>query len=230
MQRKLFLIGGAAGAGKTTVARELARQAKADWVQVDTVWIAIREALSADDPRRAQLEIDRAVREMSHSANELVAMHIEGAEIICAALTKVLDFHIHEARTVIADGAWLMPGFMANLRLPDTIIRSVVIHEPESAEVRCAMNSRRTAPSAMPWQELSARSRGVMETGWRRKPLDVAFRGWPRGHAAALSSESPRRSAWADHSEAFGMYRTPGSPSKSLSCDHNSTSRLLAVA
>jgi 2-phosphoglycerate kinase len=159
--RHLYLIGGAAGAGKTTVARALSRHLDADWVQVDSIWIAIREALSPDDARRGPLEIDRAVRKMTHSARELTSMHIEGSEIICAALKTVLDFHIRESRMVVADGAWLLPDFMANLQLPDAVIRSVVVHEPGAAEVRQAMDSRRPAPSTMPWQELSA------EVSWR---------------------------------------------------------------
>ncbi len=44
MRRRLILIGGSAGVGKTSVARTLARELGAGWLQLDTVWIAMKAA------------------------------------------------------------------------------------------------------------------------------------------------------------------------------------------
>lgn len=44
MRRRLILVGGSAGSGKTSVARTLAGDLGAGWLQLDTVWIAMKAA------------------------------------------------------------------------------------------------------------------------------------------------------------------------------------------
>jgi predicted ATP-dependent serine protease len=45
VKRRLLLIGGAAGIGKSTVAHTLATRHDAAWLQLDTLWIAMRDAV-----------------------------------------------------------------------------------------------------------------------------------------------------------------------------------------
>ena len=45
--RRLVLIGGSAGSGKTTVAQTLAAELGAGWLQLDTVWLALKAAAGA---------------------------------------------------------------------------------------------------------------------------------------------------------------------------------------
>ena len=42
MGRRLILIGGSAGSGKTTLAQTLTSELDAGWLQLDTVWIAMK--------------------------------------------------------------------------------------------------------------------------------------------------------------------------------------------
>jgi 2-phosphoglycerate kinase len=150
--RQLYLIGGAAGAGKTTTGRALSRRLDADWLQVDSIWVAVAEALPPGHPAREALELDKAIRSTEYSAADLMAVQTAAAESICAILPRVLDFEIRAYDRVIADGAWLLPEFMAGLQLPETTIRAAIIYEPEAAEVKRAMRSRSSTAATSPWQ------------------------------------------------------------------------------
>ena len=154
--KQLLLIGGSAGAGKTTASRSLAKQLGAGWLQADTVWIAMQEALPHDSARYRQLRIDERITQSSDPVELLVAAHVQASRLVCAALPRVLQFELQTHETLIADGAWLLPEFLAGLRLDDVDVRCAILHEPEPAEVRAAMDSRRGMKMVAPWHERSA--------------------------------------------------------------------------
>ena len=156
--KRLLLVGGAAGAGKTTAARSLAKRLSAGWLQVDTLWIAMQEALPRDSARYRQLRVDERITQSSDPVELLVAGHVQASRLVCAALPRVLQFELQTHETLVADGAWLLPEFMAGLRLDDVEVRGAVLYEPELAEVRAAMDSRRAMKMVAPWHERSARA------------------------------------------------------------------------
>lgn len=154
--KQLVLIGGSAGAGKSTVAKPLANALGAGWLQIDTLWIALQEALAPDTDAYNRLRIDKRVVESDDSTELLVAAHIEASQAICAVLPRALEFDLRNHSTVVADGAWLLPEFMANLRLDGVTVRAAILHEADPADVRAAMDSRRAVNVVAPWHERSA--------------------------------------------------------------------------
>jgi ATP-dependent Clp protease ATP-binding subunit ClpA len=42
--RRVFLVAGSAGSGKSTLAKALAHELDAGWLQLDSIWLAMRVA------------------------------------------------------------------------------------------------------------------------------------------------------------------------------------------
>jgi hypothetical protein len=125
VKHRLLLIGGAAGTGKSIVARTLATRLNAAWLQLDTLWIAMRDAAPQNSKERALLDIEQRIRAQAEPAEVLLDHHIAASETVCAALPHALGFELQTHPTVVADGAWLIPEFAAQLDLDDVNIRSV---------------------------------------------------------------------------------------------------------
>lgn len=201
--KRLLLIGGAAGAGKTTAARSLARRLGAGWLQVDTLWIAMQEALPRDSAQYRQLRIDERITQSSDPVELLVAAHVQASRLVCAGLSRVLQFELQTHKTLVADGAWLLPEFMAGLCIEDVEVRGAILHEMDPAEVRAAMDSRRGMKMVAPWHERSAR------TSW-------AYGQWLAGEAGRrhipVVAARPRASLPERLSDALGVPLSVDSP------------------
>jgi 2-phosphoglycerate kinase len=157
VKRRLLLIGGAAGTGKSTVARTLATRLNAAWLQLDTLWIAMRDAAPPNSKDRALLDIDQRIRAQDEPAEALLDHHIAASEAVCAALPHALAFELQTHPTLVADGAWLLPEFAAQLHLDDVSIRSVFLHESDPEQVARAMSARRGVPMVAAWHAEGAR-------------------------------------------------------------------------
>jgi 2-phosphoglycerate kinase len=154
---RLYLIGGSAGAGKTTTARQLAQELSAGWLQVDTVWLALQDAAPRVSETRRLLAIDERIRQLDGTVEQLVEHQLAAAAFVCGALRRAFLFELQAHETVVADGAWLLPEFIANLELEDTAVSGAIIYEADRAQVQAAMASRREGPRMVaPWHELSA--------------------------------------------------------------------------
>jgi 2-phosphoglycerate kinase len=154
--RHLLLVGGAAGTGKSTVAQEIASQLGAGWLQLDTLWIAMRDAAPPGSEERGRLDIDHRVRLGDASAEELLPHHILASEAVCAALPQALAFELQAHPTLVADGAWVLPRFVSGLALDHVRISAVFLHQTERVEVERAMSSRRSATIGAPWHSKSS--------------------------------------------------------------------------
>ena len=196
MSSRLLLIGGSSGAGKTTIAGELARELPAGWLQVDTIWIALRAAAQLGTPEYAAFDIDRRIKTGEESAEALVDAHATACELVCRALSDVLSFELRAHRTLVADGAWLTPAFMASYRPSGVDVSAVVIHEPEPAEVLRAMRGRSAFPSTMPWQRRGA------EVSWR---LGNVLAARAREFDVPVVSARPRAELLASVKNALGL-------------------------
>jgi 2-phosphoglycerate kinase len=155
--RRLYLVGGSAGAGKTTTCRLLAHELEAGWLQIDTVWLALEDAFPPGSDEHTLLSIDERIRKQQGSVEDLVEQQVRAAAFVCKALRRALMFELEAHRTVVADGAWLLPAYMAGLELENTAVAGAILHEPDRDEVKAAMASRRTkARMVAPWHDLSA--------------------------------------------------------------------------
>jgi len=156
-QRRLTLIGGGAGVGKTSAAHALAESLGAGWLQLDTIWLALTDAAAEGSARRRLLDIDDRLRHGDEAPEVLLEQHVAASRAICAALPRALRFELQTHSMLVADGAWLLPDFVAGLELDGVRISAVFIHEVDPDLLRGAMTSRRSTPMTAPWHERSAR-------------------------------------------------------------------------
>lgn len=151
-----MLVGGGAGTGKSTAARLVAQQLEASWLQLDTLWIALRDAAPEGSPQRDLLDVDAHLRRAVDPTDDLVARHAAASGAVCAALPAALAFELEAHPTVVADGAWILPAWAARLSFPGVEVSSVFLHEPDPDRLRTALGSRREGPS-LDWHATSNR-------------------------------------------------------------------------
>lgn len=142
MTSRLVLVGGSAGSGKTTVARHLAVHMNAGWLQLDTVWIALKTAAGLGSAAYEVLDIDGRMRRGDDPDDAVLAAHVAAADMVCQVLPDVLAFELEAHPVLVADGAWLLPSFVADLTLRDTEVRSVFLHHAEVDAVTRALAPR----------------------------------------------------------------------------------------
>jgi cytidylate kinase len=82
MTRRLLLVGGSAGSGKSTVARSLASQLGAGWLQLDTVWVALKAAAGPGTPAYDELAIDQRMADENDSDEAILAALVAAAETV----------------------------------------------------------------------------------------------------------------------------------------------------
>jgi 2-phosphoglycerate kinase len=142
MTKRLLLVGGSAGSGKTTVAQTLAGDLGVGWLQLDTVWIAMKAAVGHGSLAFRVLDVPGRMRRGDDSDDELLAAHVEASEAVCAVLREVFAFELDTRPVLVADGAWLLPSFVAGLDLPDTEVRCVFLQHASVDGVTAALAGR----------------------------------------------------------------------------------------
>lgn len=161
MTKRLILLGGAAGSGKSTTARALAQDLAAGWLQLDTIWVALQGVFDPGSPEYRLLRVDERIRDSDDPVEVLVDHHIQTSRFVSQVIPRALEFELQSHDTLVADGAWLLPEFAAGLALGGTTISTLVLHEPEIEEVRAAMSARRSTNMVAPWHQRS------VEVSWR---------------------------------------------------------------
>jgi 2-phosphoglycerate kinase len=142
MRKRLLLVGGSAGTGKTTVAQTLAGDLGAGWLQLDTIWIAMKAAVGHGSSAFALLDVPGRMRRGDDSDEQLVAAHVAASKAVCAVLPEVLEFELETHAALVADGAWLLPSFIAGLTLPDTEVRCLFLQHADVGGVTAALAGR----------------------------------------------------------------------------------------
>lgn len=143
MTRQLFLIAGSAGSGKTTMAKAMARQLDAGWLQLDSIWLAMKAALGEGPPGYNVLDIDRRMRRADEADDAVLAAHIAASNAVCCGLPTVFELELQAHERLVADGAWLLPAWVRELELPDTEIHVVYVVHRTEADVEAALIARR---------------------------------------------------------------------------------------
>jgi 2-phosphoglycerate kinase len=142
MGKRLILVGGSAGSGKTTVAQALAGELGASWLQIDSLWIAMRAAAGHGSLALSVLDVAGRMRRGGDSDDELLAAHVAASAAVCAVLPEVLAFELDTHPLLVADGAWLLPSFVDGLELPDTDVRCVFLQHADVGGVAAALAPR----------------------------------------------------------------------------------------
>jgi 2-phosphoglycerate kinase len=143
--RRLFLVAGSAGSGKSTLANALAHELEAGWLQLDSIWLAMKVAAGEGTPAQDVLDIDRRMRRADEADDDVLAVHVAASGEVCRALPAVLGLELQAHERLVADGAWLLPSFVTELELPDTEVRVVYIVQRTEADVEAALIPRRGA-------------------------------------------------------------------------------------
>ena len=101
--RWLFLVAGSAGSGKSTLAKALAHELDAGWLQLDSIWLAMKVAAGEDTPARYVLDIDRRMRREDEADEDVLAAHVAASGAVCRALPSVLGLELEAHERLVAD-------------------------------------------------------------------------------------------------------------------------------
>ncbi len=128
----IILIGGATGAGKSTVATQLAtRLGITRVVSTDAVREVLRSALTREmfpSLYASSFEADRAVRQpIPHSGDRLIIGFREQAAAVAVGAQRLIERAISEGMDMIMEGAHLVPGFLESVERDDAVIVPVLI-------------------------------------------------------------------------------------------------------
>jgi 2-phosphoglycerate kinase len=125
--RRLVLLGGSAGTGKTTLARSLAAELGAGWLQLDSLWLAMKAGAGQGTAAYDLLDIDGRMRREDESDEAVLGAHVAAAEKVCSVLPTVLPLELQTHEVLVADGAWLLPSFVSGLSLPGCEVSAVYV-------------------------------------------------------------------------------------------------------
>jgi 2-phosphoglycerate kinase len=141
--RRLFLVSGSAGSGKSTLAKALAHELDAGWLQLDSIWLAMKVAAGDDTRAQDLLDIDRRMRRKDESDDGVLAAHVAASGEVCRALPTVLRLELEAHERLVVDGPWLLPSFVTELELPDTEVRAVYVVQRTETDIEAALIPRR---------------------------------------------------------------------------------------
>ena len=142
MTRRLVLVGGSAGTGKTTLARILAAELGAGWLQLDSLWLAMKVGAGEGTAAYDILDIDGRMGRDDETDEQVLAGHIRAAEKVCSVLPTVLPLELQAHEALVVDGAWLVPSFVAGLSLPDCEVSAVYVTHTDESGVAETLASR----------------------------------------------------------------------------------------
>lgn len=144
----IILIGGATGAGKSTIATQLAsRLGITRVVSTDAVREVLRSAFTAEmfpTLYASSFEADKAVRQpIPHSGDKLIIGFREQAAAVAVGAQALIDRAIAEGTDMILEGAHLVPGFLESIDTDEAVIVPLLV-TVENEELHRSHFYRRT--------------------------------------------------------------------------------------
>jgi 2-phosphoglycerate kinase len=142
----VLLLGGAAGAGKSTSAASIASRLSVSWLSADAIWHTLKAATSpATHPALHLFEPSDADIEVG--AEHLLRLHVESAEAMSASLDAFVDWQLRECAPLVLEGAWITPEFAAGqIEMRPGAVSAVFVCEREFDAVLDAMMARAGHP------------------------------------------------------------------------------------
>ena len=130
----VLVIGGAAGVGKTTAARDLAARCGVSVLPTDSIWLALKAATDPMSyPELHYFDPPDAERQR-HKAEYWCERHVKSAKAISQAMDPVIEYYLWERWPVIVEGTWITPAAAAGWSRQYQGLRAVFIHEPEDLQ------------------------------------------------------------------------------------------------
>lgn len=137
----LLLIGGASGIGKSTAARQIARNYGVPWLQVDDVRLAFQASQvqfpDPEDTRKLYAFEDPIVWQLP--AELLRDAFIGVGEALSPALAKVITNHLATAEPMVLEGDGLLPSLLTRAEIqiwdPGGRVRAVFVAPPTEESI-----------------------------------------------------------------------------------------------
>jgi 2-phosphoglycerate kinase len=137
--RKVLLLGGRSGVGKSTLARRTGRRVGVSWVQVDDVRLALQRLTAPED--QPALHYFLATPDVwSQPPEELCKRLIDVGRIVSRSLEHVVGHHVVAADPLILEGDGILPEAAAAFARQHSprLVRSVFLCEDDEDQLRGA--------------------------------------------------------------------------------------------
>jgi 2-phosphoglycerate kinase len=127
LDRKVLLIGGISGAGKTTIARQLGLRLGLPWLQVDDLRLALQWSRVALPLRTEELYFFLETPDVWKLPPERLCQGlIAVGEIMSPAIEVVVDSHLATEVPIIIEGDGILPALFARPIIRDLADRGAV--------------------------------------------------------------------------------------------------------
>ena len=87
------------------MAKALAHELDAGWLQLDSIWLAMKVAAGEGTPAQDVLDIDRRMRREEEADDDVLAAHVAASGEVCRALPAVLGLELQAHERLVVDGA-----------------------------------------------------------------------------------------------------------------------------
>jgi 2-phosphoglycerate kinase len=134
----VLLIGGASGAGKTSVSYPLARRFEVGISEVDDLYIVLERLTTPE--QQPVLHYWRTNPEAAHlSAEEILELHIAVCRVLAPAIKAVIANHLDTQTPIVLEGDYLLPEILSGL---GDRVRGVFLYEPDEGQILQNLRSR----------------------------------------------------------------------------------------